>query len=286
MRIREPPGRTMIAASHPWICVTCGAHYPAGEEPPERCRICEDARQYLGHNGQHWTTPAEMRECHRNAIAEIEPGLTGIVTEPGFAIGQQAHLIQTPAGNLLWSCVAHLDDATVEEVERRGGLAGITVSHPHFFTGMAAWSDAFGGVPIHVHADDQAWVTHPSDAIRPWSGESLEVLPGLTLIRCGGHFPGSCVLHWAEGAGGAGVLFTGDTIMVASDRRWLSFMWSYPNLIPLPAPAVRRIAAAVEPFPFARLYGGWSGSVVAADANAAVQRSAERYIAHLEGRGA
>ncbi len=276
----------MSAASQPWICATCGAHYPAAEEPPERCRICEDARQYIGHNGQRWTTPAELRERHRNTVTEIEPGLTGIVTEPGFAIGQQVHLIQTPAGNLLWSSIAHIDDATVAEVERRGGVVGITVSHPHFFTGMAAWSDAFGSVPIHVHADDQAWVTHPSDAIRPWSGETLEVLPDLTLIRCGGHFPGSCVLHWAEGAGGAGALFTGDTIMVVSDRRWVSFMWSYPNLIPLPAADVRRIAAAVAPYPFDRLYGSWSGSVVSSDANAAVQRSAERYIAHLEGSGA
>ncbi len=276
----------MIAAQHSSICVTCGAHYPPAEAPPERCRICEDARQYIGHHGQRWTTPPELRERHRNSVTEIDPGLIGFTTEPSFAIGQQVHLIQTPAGNLLWSSIAHIDDATVAEVERRGGPAGITVSHPHFFTGMAAWSDALGGVPIHVHADDQTWVTHPSDAIRPWFGETLEVLPGLTLIRCGGHFPGSCVLHWAEGAGGEGALFTGDTIMVVSDRRWVSFMWSYPNLIPLPAAAVRRIAAAVEPYPFDRLYGSWSGSVVAEDAHAAVQRSAERYIAHLEGREA
>ena len=111
----------------------------------------------------------------------------------------------------------------------------------------------------------------------------MEPLPGsgLTLIRCGGHFPGSCVLHWAAGAGGAGALLTGDTIQVVADRRWVSFMESYPNLIPLGADAIRRIVAAVEPYPFDRLYGGWSGSIVASDAKEAVRRSAARYLARI-----
>ena len=97
-----------------------------------------------------------------------------------------------------------------------------------------------------------------------------------------GHFPGSSVLHWASGAGGKGARFTGDTIDVVSDRRFFSFMYSFPNLIPLNARAVRGVAAAVEPYDFARIYGRWSGSVVGADAKEAVRRSAERYIAHIQ----
>ena len=58
----------------------------------------------------------------------------------------------------------------------------------------------------------------------------------------------------------------------------INFMRSYPNLIPLPASAIRRIVAAVEPFAFERIYGAWWDTLVAADAKAAVQRSAERYI--------
>ena len=160
----------------------------------------------------------------------------------------------------------------------------MAVSHPHFFTGVAEWSRAFGGVPVLLHADDQEWVTRPDAAIRFWEGETAEVLPnsGLTLVRCGGHFPGSCVLHWPGGASGAGALLTGDTITVVADRRWVSFMESYPNLIPLGADAVRRIVAAVAPFRFDRLYGGWDGSVVATDAEAAVRRSAERYLGRIE----
>ena len=267
------------------ICVTCGTQYPASEAPPERCPICEDERQYVGHQGQRWTTPAELRRKHRNAFRAVDPGLTAVGTGPSFAIGQQAHLIETPAGNVLWNCISLLDEATVAEVERRGGLAAIAISHPHFYSSMIEWSRAFGDAPIYLHADDRDWVMRSDDAIRFWEGDAIEVLLGLTLVRCGGHFPGSCVLHWAAGLEGRGSLFTGDTIMVVSDRRWVSFMYSYPNLIPLDAGAVRRIVAAVEPYRFERLYSAWEDRVVAEDAKGAVRRSAERYIAHLQGIG-
>ena len=113
------------------------------------------------------------------------------------------------------------------------------------------------------------------------SGETKQIAPGVTLIRTGGHFPGSTVLHWAEGAAGCGVLMTGDSIMVVPDTRWVSFMYSFPNLIPLNAKAVERIVKAVKPFAFDRIYAGWWDRVLDGDAKAAVQRSAERYIAAI-----
>lgn len=267
-----------------FICITCGTQYPASEVPPAHCPICEDERQYIGARGQLWTTLAEMRDNgHSNSIEEVAPGVTGIVTQPDFAIGQQAHLIQTPHGNVLWDCVSYLDDATIAAVRQRGGVAAIAISHPHFYSSMAVWSEAFDNAPISLHADNEPWVMRPAPAIRYWSGETHEIIPGVTLIRTGGHFPGSTVLHWAAGADGKGALFTGDTITVVPDRRWVSFMYSYPNLIPTDEYTVRQIVAAVEPYPFERLYGGWRGRVVTKDAKGAVARSAERYIRHLRG---
>lgn len=67
-------------------------------------------------------------------------------------------------------------------------------------------------------------------------------------------------------------------MQVAQDRRHVSFMYSYPNMIPLNTAAVERILQAVEPFDFDRIYGGWWDYLVASDAKAAVKRSAERYI--------
>ena len=265
-----------------YICITCGTQYPASPAAPTHCPICEDDRQYINQNGQQWTTLAELRRERTNELTLIDPNLTAIRTAPLFAIAQQAHLIQTPAGNLLWDCISFLDATTVAEVHRRGGIAAIAISHPHFYSSMIEWSRAFDA-PIYLHAENRPWVMRPDDAVHFWHGEAQELLPGLTVLRSGGHFPGSSVLHWAGGAGGKGALFTADTIMVVADRRFVTFMYSYPNYIPLNARAVRGIVAAVEPVAFDRIYGSWPGSIVAEDAKAAVRRSAERYIAHIEG---
>jgi hypothetical protein len=265
-----------------YLCVTCGTQFPPSAEPPAHCPICEEDRQYIGRNGQAWTTIAELRASRRNDLTEVGPGVSGIVTVPAVAIGQQAHLIRTPNGNLLWDCISFIDDATVAAVRGLGGIAAIAISHPHFFSSMVEWARAFDA-PVVLHADHRPWVMRPDPAVRYWDGETNEILPGLTAIRCGGHFPGSTVLHWRDGAEGRGALFTGDTIQVVADRHWVSFMYSYPNLIPLDPASVRRIVGAVEPFPFDRLYGMNRDQIVAADANAAVHRSADRYVAHLAG---
>jgi hypothetical protein len=118
----------------------------------------------------------------------------------------------------------------------------------------------------------------PDPAFVFWEGESCGLWEGLTLVRCGGHFPGSDVLHWADGAQGRGALLTGDTMYVVQDRRFVSFMYSYPNLIPLNAKAVAHIVESLEPYEFDRIYGGWWDSIVRSDAKASVKRSAERYI--------
>jgi len=182
-----------------------------------------------------------------------------------------------PAG-VLWDCISLVDDATVKAVWKLGGIRAIAISHPHFYASMIEWSRAFGGVPVYLHAADRQWVMRPDPAIHFWEGDTHELGDGVTLIRCGGHFAGSTALHWAAGAEGRGALLTSDTLTVVSDSRYLSFMYSYPNLIPLPKDAIEQIVRRVEPFAFERIYGGWFERVVAEDAKAAVARSAERYM--------
>lgn len=86
------------------------------------------------------------------------------------------------------------------------------------------------------------------------------------------------MLHSAEGSG---ALLAGDIVQVVPDRGWVGFMWSSPNLVPLPAATVRRMAEKLEPFAFERVHGAWWGRVVE-DGKNAVRRSAERHIAALE----
>jgi glyoxylase-like metal-dependent hydrolase (beta-lactamase superfamily II) len=254
-------------------------HAPSAE-PPARCAICEDERQYVGEGGQRWTTLEELRGPHRADLREEEPGLTGLGCSPSFAIGQRALLVETPGGNVLWDCITLLDDELAAAVVARGGLAAIAISHPHYYSSLVEWSRAFDA-PVYLHAADRAWIMRPDPAIELWEGDVLELERGVTLLRLGGHFPGGTVLHWAAGQGGRGALLSGDIVQVVADRRWVSFMYSYPNLIPLPAATVREMVGALEPYPFERIYGAWYGRVVT-DAKDAVTRSARRYVAALE----
>ena len=272
-----------------FVCETCGVQFapvPASPDmPPEACPICVDERQYVGHKGQRWVTNPDglHKSGRRNVITELEPNLWGIDTTPSFGIGQRGLLIRTPAGNILWESGSLVDEESVEAVRALGGIAMISASHPHLVGSMVEWSHRFGNAPIVLHGADREWTMRPDPVIRYWDGDTHDPFPGsgLTLIRVGGHFPGAQVLLWPSGADGRGALFCGDVPQVAADKQWVSFLYSYPNMIPLSAAEVRRIATTLAGYQFDRIYGSWSYRVVDSDGSGVVSRSAERYIAHV-----
>ena len=186
-----------------FICTTCGTQYPPAERPPPNCPICDDERQYVPESGQRWLAYGDLLSEHANRIEEVEPGLWGVGVEPQVAIGQRALLVRTPAGNVLWDCVPVLTAEGRARLAELGGVRAVAVSHPHFYTGVALLTEAFGAT-AYLHAADAQHVTHPSPRIEHWDGERLELFGGVTLVRAGGHFAGGTVLHWADGAGGAG----------------------------------------------------------------------------------
>lgn len=260
-----------------YICVTCGNQYALTEQPPQQCAICEDERQYVNPNGQTWTTLAELQQAHHNRITSLEPGLVQIGTEPKFAIGQRALLVQGPNGNVLWDCVSLIDDATIDALNALGGVAALAFSHPHMFGSMVGWSHAFGEAPIYLHSDLKQWVQRPDPVIRFWEGESHVLDEGITLHRCGGHFQGSTVLLWSKGADGRGVLLSSDTLHVTPDRRHVAFMRSYPNYIPLAVASVDQIVERVMPLQFDRMYSHFYHLEIESDAKSVVRQSAARY---------
>lgn len=267
-----------------YICMTCGVQYAESETPPAECPICLDPRQYVGWDGQQWTTMAGLKaDGYRNELREEEPGLLGIGIEPSFSIGQRALLVQTEAGNVLYDCISLLDDDAIAAIEGLGGVRYICFSHPHFYDSMVSWSQAFNDPPIIIPDADHQHVMRPDPVIEYWDGRPRELVPGVTLVKTGGHFEGSAVLHWADGAGGKGALLVGDTITVVPDRRFVSFMTSYPNLIPLSEPEVGKIVDAVNPYEFDRIYGGWWRRNVMSNGKAAVRESARRYVRHIGG---
>lgn len=263
-----------------YICTQCGTQFAETEGEPENCAICMDERQYVNLQGQQWTTHARLRRTHRNAVRSEGTGVLGIGVEPQVGIGQRALLVRGAEGNVLWDCIPLLDEALAEMIGGVGGLRAIAVSHPHFHASMVEWAHAFG-CPVYVHADNREWVMRPDASIRFWEGETMELGGGMTLVRCGGHFRGSAILHHAADGG---EIFTGDTFYVNPDRRTVGVMYSFPNHVPVSAATVRRVAGAVKPFAFRRIYGAWWGAVIGDGGKDAIRRTAERYVAAIEGR--
>ena len=215
--------------------------------------------------------------AERRCDVREDSGYLGVGVEPEIAIGQRLLLVETDEGNVIWDMIPLVDDVAVEAVTARGPVRAIAISHPHYYSGMVEWSRALGGVPILLHEADAEWIMRPDPAIELWSGDVKELWGGLTLLRLGGHYPGGTVLHDRERS----TLLSGDIVQVIPDRRYVSFMWSYPNLIPLPGAEVLRIAAALEAWQFDRILGAWWDRLVPRDGNEVVRRSAERYAAAL-----
>ncbi len=261
-------------------CVQCGAQFPENPAPPRACPICEDERQFVHWDGQTWLTREELVATHR-VVWRDDLGIPGIAVEPGFAIGQRALLLREADGCVMWDCIPLATEEAIARVRSLGGLKAIAISHPHYYGALADWSAAFGNVPVYLHEADAQWITRPHPAILRWSGDGLSLSDDMLLLRAGGHFAGGTMLHWRPGAAGRGALFVGDIATVAMDRRHVSFMYSYPNYIPLNAAAVKGIAAAVAPLQFDRIYGAWWGRNIETGARLAFDASVARYLSAI-----
>jgi hypothetical protein len=280
------PTANAAAEGTAYLCVTCGTQFAESPKPPEHCAICEDERQYVNPDGQQWTTLEKLRTAHKIRIKQEEEHLYSINLEPRFGIGQRAFLIQTPKGNVLWDCVALIDDETVSQLKQLGGISAIAISHPHYYTVMVEYARAFGNAPIHIHEAERPWVMRPDPCVRFWQGEKQMVLDELPLIRTGGHFEGYQVLLWPGGAGGRGVLMAGDQPQICMDPKQVSFMWSYPNYIPLNSTTIRHVMACLEPLEFDRVYGAFvvrGKGVILTHGKEVVRRSGERYLKAIQG---
>jgi hypothetical protein len=246
-----------------YICTTCGTQYAPTPKPPASCPICLDERQYVTPAGQSWTTLDVLAQRNMNAIRELEPGLISLLTFPHFGIGQRALFLRTPHGNVLWDCIALVDRATVEMINAMGGIKAMAISHPHY----------------------RKWIMRSGPSISLWKGETKELLPGLTLICSGGHYRGGTVLHWPAGAGGKGTLLSGDIVQVVQDNKSVSFMWSFPNIIPLSAPRVEGVVNSLKPYAFDRIHGAFADRTIWSDGKGVLERSADRYLKIIRGDG-
>lgn len=267
-----------------YICETCGTETAALPAPPAVCAICVDDRQYVGARGQRWLTRNELAAKHRITFAN-DDGLLALCVTPAFAIDQRALIIPADCGNIMWECLSLVTADAVRELRDRGDVSLIIISHPHFYSSMVSWSEALGGVRVLLHEADREWVQRPSAVIQFWSGDEYVLSPDVTLIRCGGHFPGSTALHWKGGPRPGGSLFPGDALQVTGDRRHVGFMYSYPNYIPLHPDHIVSMQRRLERYDFTDVFGYSFGRNIIGNGREAVDRSIVRYLKAVGAQG-
>ena len=220
-----------------------------------------------------WTTHDELANTLHNRI-EYDGDLLGIGVVERFAIPQRALLLDTDVGNVLWDCVGVVTPAAIDEIARRGGIDLIAISHPHFYSAMVEWSDAFGGAPILLHADDREWIRRPSAAIECWRGDDHVLSPTVRLLHLPGHFPGSSALHWSAAPGGRRALLSGDSLHVAADRRHVSVMHSVPNFVPVGRAVIHDLRGRLDGVEIDDVYGfTWGLNVIGGAAPRSTSRS-------------
>jgi hypothetical protein len=266
-----------------FVCTTCGVQYPAAETSPFRCVLCEAEGRSAPVSGPAWTTLPDVARRHENIIQRLDEELYTIRTMPVFGIGQQAMLVRSPGGSVLWDCVTLVDDTTVGLIRALGGLRAIAVSHPRHFASAVEWSRAFDGIPVYVHETGRRWLVRPDPVVRAWEGTELRLHDGITLVYCGGN-DGGVVLHWPNGPKGKGALLTGAVIQVVDGSTRVSFLSCPSALLPRSAGAVSQLLRALEGLVYDRLYDSSPGRMIAGDAHQVVLRSAEQYLAAVTGR--
>lgn len=260
------------------ICATCGVEY--AHPLPGVCAICADDRQWVPSTGQNWTSLEQLkREGQSLTWSEDEPGRFVITTDPGVGIRHSTQVVVTGRGSLLWDPVGYIDDATAQRIRGLGPVLGIASSHPHMFGVQVEWGRALDA-PVFVNEADREWVGRPDASIRFWSGEVQ--LGSMSLHQIGGHFAGSGVVVWPEGADGRGTLLSGDTVFPNPDGWSVGFLRSYPNKIPLSAGVVQRIADDLGRLRFDGVVGNFNNRIESGGHDS-IRRSAERHIAWVRG---
>jgi len=257
------------------ICTTCGTQYQQTLATNAVCPICLDDRQAVPEKGQSWTNLQELSDAYSVIIKKLNPNLYELKIAPSFAIGQRALLVITSGGNILWDCIALINEPTIEFIKSKGGLKAIAFSHPHYYTTMNEWAETFN-CPIYIHQKDEQWIFNKGEQVNLWSDTEKELWNGIRLINIGGHFPGSAILL-VPFLSDQGVILCGDTFYISPSKKHAAVMYSYPNRIPLPLQEVQRIKKQMLSLQFDTIHGFYDYQNIYSNAKQIIEYSLDKY---------
>ncbi|KAI0505642.1 beta-lactamase-like protein [Xylaria bambusicola] len=259
------------------VCKTCGTQFPTDDKSKvTTCFICDDPRQYVPPSGQSFTSLSALRSSgkHKNVFTPIAADpehLVAIATSPKVGIGQRAILVRTGQGNVLWDCITLLDDETIARVNDLGGINAIVISHPHYYSTHLEWARVFD-CPVYLAGEDKEWLAQRDSERQIFVSEVETQVHGTTVLKLGGHFPGSLVMLYE------GKLLIADTFFATpsglgnwdadalgaargrpAEMSSFAFMWSYPNMIPLAPDALEAMWAVLKRYEFGSTHGAFPG---------------------------
>lgn len=261
--------------NHKKICTTCSTQFDLNSHDLKLCPICVDDRQYIPEEGQTWTNLDELSNKHSVIIKKINESLYELKMVPSFAIGQRALLVLSPSGNILWDCIALLNEPAIEFIKSKGGLKAIAFSHPHYYSTMNEWADIFN-CPIYIHQNDEQWIFNKSNHVRLWRGVEKELWDRIRIINVGGHFPGSSILL-IPSLSSDGTVLCSDTFYISPSRKHMTAMYSYPNRIPLPLQEIQRIKKQMLLLKFDTMHGFYDYQNIYSEAKLILEISLEKY---------
>ncbi len=216
-----------------FICTACGTQFPESDKPPAQCPICEEERQYVPARGQTWTTLEALSQSHMNALARISSRALS-ASAPVSRSASARCCCKRRAAMCCGIASRRSMPRPSPRSRRSAGCKAIAISHPHFYTTMVEWAKAFD-CPVYVHAADKEWIMRPDPAIQHVGRRNARIMGRRDADPLRRSFRGGSGAALAGREQPRGIVCSGDILTVATDRKWLSFMRSYPNFIPLSA---------------------------------------------------
>ncbi|TXT07490.1 hypothetical protein VHUM_03210 [Vanrija humicola] len=274
------------------VCATCATQYPAPRRDCTHAKLSGSTDHPQARGATTSSATSRTRASRSSRPSRSSPSLRRVSISPACVKLTPAFLLETFEGSFIWDCSAVLTPPLIAHLTHlRRPLKAMAISHPHFFSTSLTWARALG-VPLYINALDKEWYQRResagADEVVFWSG-TQRLSSTLTLIECGGHFPGSCVLHWDRAAEpltsdadarapDTGLLLVADTVMVQPTQKGITFMWSIPNAIPLHPTDVLHIQNVLREYDYDSVSSTWPDRWVRAGAARIFDESVETYL--------
>jgi hypothetical protein len=230
----------------PYACANCGFWQRWFATPPT-CPVCTDVRNALPEDGWDFVSAAAMPDRLTSSWIDHGDGLVEFRCSPHFGLGGVGWLLERSDGNVGFEAAPWYDDDAFAEIDRRGGIATLSSSHPHAYGALWQLQERFDA-PIVLPRADHGW-TKAFGVDLLYDDDHL-LADELVLHRTGGHFDGHAVLHdvaherlFAGDAFKVDVDSAGRAVAVSTHRAW-------HQRTPLSPGELRRYRDVLAPLPF------------------------------------